>query len=88
MERLRPHIFPKHIHIIFSDIQINGVVTVGPFQIITELEVQYLRSLAQKPVVRFGSGQSGAVDSGLLSGANADRLSAFYITYGIRLCIF
>ena len=40
-----------------------------------------------KPVVRLAAGQPGAVDTGLLSGTDADSLTVLDIAYGIGLGI-
>ena len=44
--------------------------------------------LTQPPDISLVSGQTGTVDSGLLSGADTDCLTVLYIAYRIGLCIF
>lgn len=65
-----------------------GIVSVCPADLIDKFQIQYLRTLAKIPVIRLTSGQTGTMNSGLLSGADTDRLTAFGKAYGIGLSIF
>lgn len=42
-----PYIIAQYVHIIISDVEVDGVVPVCPFDVITKLQVQYLRRLAR-----------------------------------------
>ena len=77
----------KNIHVILAHVQVDGVVSVGSADALLEGKSEHLGRLAQIPVVGLAAGKSRAVDPGLLSGADADSLSALYIAYGVGLCV-
>ena len=88
LEDLLPCAFCQHIHVLFPNININGVVPVRSADAVYKLQAQYLGALAQPPVVRLLAGQSGAVYTGLLSGADADGLSVFHKADRVGLGVF
>ena len=77
----------KHVHIVLAHVQIDRVVSVRSADPFFKGKAQNLRRLAEIPVVRFASRKSCAVNSGLLSCADTDCLTAFYITDRVGLCI-
>jgi len=85
-------IFPlavaDNIHPVFADVIIDGVVSVRTSDILFERQVHYLRRLTEEPFVGLAARKSCAVDSGLLSGTDADSLTALGEADGVRLCIF
>lgn len=87
-KRMLPYILSQHVHIIFPDIEVNGVIAVSALDIVLELQAEHLRGLAQIPVVCFCPGQPRAVNAGLLPGSDADCLAALYIADRIGLGIF
>ena len=87
-KKLLPNTVGKHIHIIVGDIDINGVIAVRTADIGFKWEVQHLGILAQKPDVRFVSGKTSAVNTGLLTGTDADGLTVFGIANRVGLGIF
>ena len=88
LENILPLALGKHIHIILSNIQIDGVVPVGAFNMIHKPESEHLGRLPQEPVIRLAARQTRAVNAGLLPRADPDCLSALHIAYGIGLGIF
>ena len=87
-EDLFPCTVSQHIHILFTDIDINGIVTLRSADGIKELQPKNLWRLAKEPVVCLLSCQAGTVYAGLLSGTDSDGLSIFDIADGVGLCIF
>ena len=87
-EELLPLSIGQHIHIIIADVHIDSVISVRLADIISERQIQHLRILSQEPVISLLSGQSGAVDTGLLARSYPNGLSALGVTYGIGLSIF
>ena len=85
LEELLPLALCKHIHIILTDIKINSVVAVCTSDTIHELKSKDLRGLTQVPVVSLCSGKACAVDSGLLTGADSDSLTAACVCNGVGL---
>ena len=75
----------KKIHVLRSDVNVDGVVPFRAAHILLEGKVEDLGSLAQIPVVRFAAGKSRAVHAGLLSCPDADGLSVRDVAYGIGL---
>ena len=73
---------------VFIDITVDGVVTDRTGQVFLEREVQDLLMHPQMPCVRLACRQSGAVDTGLLSGTYADALSVHSEADGVGLGIF
>ena len=87
-EKLLPIAISYDIFVVLGKIYIYGVVPVRTLDLIFERQAEHLVVLAQVPFVSLFSGQPGAVDPGLLSGAHAYDLSVFRIAYGIGLGIF
>ena len=57
------------------DVLLAGVDLVGAAQAVAERELEDAGVLLKHPAVGFGAGEAGAVDAGLLAGAEADDLS-------------
>ncbi|TLD22845.1 hypothetical protein PspLS_07561 [Pyricularia sp. CBS 133598] len=58
-----------------ADEQVDGVALVGPLGALLPLDAEDARVEAQPPVVGLVAGEAGAVDAGLLAGAEADDLA-------------
>ena len=72
---------------ILRDINVDGVVAVGATNAVNEREVHNLRVLTQPPDVGLVASQACAVDTALLSCADADSLSVFDIAHRVRLSV-
>ena len=92
LRSLREYFLPlalsQYIHVVLAHIYIDGIIAVRSGHTLFEGQVQYLRALTKQPVVGFLSGQTCAVDTGLLSCTDTDGLSAFNVAYGVGLSIF
>ena len=73
---------------VVRDIDIDGVVTVGPADTIDERQCHHLRMLAQPPDISLVSCQTGTVDTTLLTSTDTDGLSVLDIADRVTLCIF
>src|SRR5574344_680526 len=73
---------------LFADINIYGIVTVGTTYAIDKRQIHHFRMLAQPPYIGFIACKTCAMDTALLTCADAYCLSVFNITYGVALCIF
>ena len=87
-ENLLPGAVRADIHIFLTDVNIDGVVSLCPLDILAEGQVQNLRALTKEPVVCFLTCQTGTVYTGLLACAHADGLSVFYEADGVGLGVF
>ena len=83
-----PYALGQHIFVFITHVNIDGIVSVCASKAVYKLQSKHLGRLTQPPVIRFLSCQSRAVDTGLLTCTNTDRLSAFYIANRIGLGIF
>ena len=83
-----PVIRTQKIHALIGDIDINSVISIRAADICFEGQSQDLRALAQIPDIGFVTGKARAMDTGLLSGTDADGLAVFGIADGIRLGVF
>ena len=83
-----PGAVAQHVVGILADVDVDRVVAVRALDAVHERKVQDLRALTEEPVVRLASGEAHAVHAGLLSGADADRLSVLRVADGIGLRIF
>ena len=81
-EYLLPLTFCQYIHILVSDIEIDGVIADRPLDLVHKGQFQNLGSLAQIPVIRFVARQPRAMHPRLLARSNPDGLSALGVTYG------
>ncbi len=88
MEAFLPFTFAKDIFILFSNIYIDSVVPIRPAKGIQEFQAEYLRCLAEIPVIRLLPRQPRTMNSRLLPCSDTDRLTAFYIADRVRLRIF
>ena len=87
LEDLLPLAVAQDIVVLVGGVNVNGVVAVGAADAVDKLQAQYLRVLAQVPVVGLLSGKTGAVDAALLSGADADGLPVLDVADGVGLGI-
>ena len=78
----------ENIVVIVADVDVDGVVAVGAADVRLEGEIQNLLVLSEVPVVRLVAGESGAVDSRLLTRAHADCLTVLNVADGIGLGVF
>ena len=85
LKGLLPYAVSQHIHVLVTDVNVNGVITVSTLDAVHKLQVQHLRSLAQEPVVCLLACQSGAVYAGLLSCADTDGLTVLCVADGVGL---
>ena len=83
-----PNAVGQHVHIIVGNVYVDGVVPVGPADILSKRQIQHFWVLPQIPDVRLVACQSGAVNTGLLSGADADGLSVLGIADRVGLGVF
>ena len=74
-EVLLPVAVGADIFLILVNVAVDDIVPFGAAQISAEGQVQHLLMLAQEPGVRFGTRQTGAVDTALLAGAHTDGLA-------------
>ena len=84
-EVILPYIVAQNVFALIGDVNIDDIVTVGSAESGQEGESQYLGMTAEVPDVSLVAGQSGAVDSGLLTCAYTDRLTVNGEAYGIGL---
>ena len=84
-EQTLPVSVAQNVHILRPDVDIDGVVAVCAAHALLEGQVQDLRCLAEIPVVRLLSGKACAVDTGLLSCADADSLPVDSVADGVGL---
>ena len=73
LEAFLPFTFAKDIFILLPNIYINSVVPIRPAEGIQEFQAEYLRCLAEIPIIRFLPSQPCAVNSRLLPRSDADR---------------
>ena len=88
LKDILPGAVSQHIHVLLTDVKVNGIVSVSTADLIQKLQVQNLRSLTQIPVVSLLSCQSGTMDTRLLSCTDTDSLSALYVANRVGLGIF
>lgn len=86
-EELLPLSVFQHVCIIIAHVHIDRIVSVWSAHIFLERQVQYFWTLTKEPVVSFLSGQSGAVDPGLLSCSDTDSLTALDIAHRM-VCVY
>lgn len=70
-----------------ENIEVDGVRLVSALGLLLELKVQDLGVVAQPPVVGLVTGKTGAVDTGLLAGTEADDHSVLGVTDRVGLGI-
>lgn len=70
-----------------EDVEVNGVGLVSTLGLLLELKVQDLGVVAQPPVVGLVTSKTGAVDTGLLAGAETDDHSVLGVADRVRLGI-
>ena len=87
LEDLLPCAVSQNIHILLTDVNVDRVVAVSTANIVDERKLEYLRALAEQPVVSLVACETYAVDAGLLSCTDTDRLTIVSIAYRVGLCI-
>ena len=85
LEDVLPFALGENVHVILADVEVDRVVAVGAADRIKERKVENLLGLAQPPVVRLRTCETRAVDAGLLSGTDTDRLAALAVAHGVGL---
>ena len=73
----------ENVLTLIADINIDGVVSIGTLDIRAERQIQNVGALTQPPDVSFIAGKARAMDTRLLTGADADRLPAFDVADGV-----
>ena len=86
-EEILPVSVSYDILIILTGIEIDRIVSVSTANLRLKGQIQNLRRLTKPPLVSLITGQTGAVDPGLLACSDTDRLAAFDIADGIGLGI-
>ena len=86
-EELFPDAILQHIFVFVADIDIDGIVAVGPANVFLEWQRHHLRALAQPPLVGLAARQTGAMDAALLTGSDADGLPVFHVAHRVALCV-
>ena len=87
LEELLPLALSENVHVVVADVEVDGVVAVSAADTVNELKSHYLGGLSEIPVVSLGSSKTRAVDSGLLTCADTDRLTAACISDRVGLSI-
>ncbi len=78
----------QNIFVVIADIYVDCIIAVGTTDLFDPGQVHYFRMLAEIPDVGFVSGQTGTMDTALLTGTDTDSLSVFCIADRITLRIF
>lgn len=71
-----------------GDEEVDGVGFFGTFDAFFEGEGEDARVVAEPPVVGFGAGETGAVDTGLLTCTETDDGAVEGVGDGVRLSVF
>ncbi len=87
-KELLPHAVAQHIVVLLAQIDVDGIVAVGPVDVLLEREIEYAGTLAEPPFVGLVACQTGTVDAALLTGSDADGLAVFHVAHRIALCVF
>ena len=82
-----PYTISQYILIVFTDVDIDCIITVCTTDLFYPWQVQYLRMLTQIPDISFVTSQTSTVDTTLLTSTDTDSLTIFYVTYRVRLSI-
>ena len=61
-EELLPNAVCQHVFIIIGNIDINGIVTVGSADVLSERKGKHFRTLTEIPDIRLIAGKTGAVN--------------------------
>ena len=83
LELSLPYALCQNVLILVGDVDVNRVVAVRTADTVDKLETQYLRMMAQEPVVRLVARQAGAVDAALLARTDADGLTVLDVADGV-----
>ena len=73
---------------VFADIYVDSIVTVGTAYFVCKWQVHYLGVLSEPPYISLVSGETRAVYAALLAGADAYCLSVFDVAHGVALRVF
>ena len=87
LEDLLPCAVSQNVHILLTDVDVDRIVAVSAADIVDERKLKYLRALAEQPVVSLVACETYAVYAGLLSCADADRLTVVSVAYRVGLCV-
>ena len=87
-EVLLPVAVCANVLFILIDIAVDHVVAIGAAKGILKGQVQHLFMLAQEPSISLAACQARAMDTGLLTGTNTDRLPIYGEANGVGLGIF
>ena len=87
-EVILPDAVGADIFLVAVDVAVDDIIAVGTAQVCTERQVQSLGMLAKEPSVCLGTCQTGAMDTALLTGADADSLSVNGVADRVGLSIF
>lgn len=76
-EELLPDTVGQNVFVVIADIYVDCIIAVGTTDLFDPGQVHYFRMLAEIPDVGFVSGQTGTMDTTLLTGTDTDSLSVF-----------
>ena len=80
IEKLLPNAFCQHVIVVFADVNVNGIVAIGPSDVGFERQTHHFGMLAEPPNIGFVTCQSCAMDATLLPRSDADSLPVFDVT--------
>ena len=84
-EELLPFAVAQNVLALGANVDVDGIVAVGTTDTGNEGKVHHLGVLAKPPDVGLVACQAGAMDTALLTGADADGLTVLDIAYAIAL---
>ena len=79
-EELLPYTIGQDIVVVVADVDVDGIVTVGTADFFHPRQVEHLRTLAEIPDVGLVAGQTGVVNTALLSGFDTASLTVLPVT--------
>ena len=87
-EELLPLAIAQNVLALGTDVDVDGVVTVGTTDAGNEGKIHHLGVLTKPPDVGLVASQTGAMDTALLTGTNTDGLTILNIAHAIALGVF
>ena len=81
IEKLLPNAFCQHVIVVFADVNVNGIVAIGPSDVSFEWQIHHFGMLTEPPNIGFVTCQSCAMDATLLPRSDADSLPVFDVTH-------
>ena len=87
-KEILPDTVSQDVFVIVGDVDVDGIVPVRTADVVAEGQVQDFRVLTEPPDIGLITGQTGAVDAGLLTGADTDGHAVFYVADGVGLGVF